>query len=76
VLSSDLDELRERVAQPVLISDHILPIEVHIATIRKGAQKLSDGRGKAKLRERQALQNIMDGGPQYPALESRRDAGL
>ena len=71
MLSSDLDELRERVAQPVLIPDAIVPIEVHIATIRKGAQKLSDGRRKAKLRERQALQRIMDGGPQYPALESR-----
>ena len=76
MLSSDLDELRERVAQPVLISDDIVPIEVHIATIRKGAQKLADGRGKAKLRERQALQRIMDGAPQYPALESRRDADL
>ena len=76
MLSSDLDELRERVAQPVLLPDEIVPIEVHIATIRKGAQKLSDGRGKSKLRERQALQRIIDGGLQYPALDSRPDAGL
>lgn len=76
MLSSDLDELRERVAQPLLIPDDIVPIEVHIATIRKGAQKLYEGRGKAKLRERQALQRIMDGHPQPLALESRRDTGL
>jgi hypothetical protein len=67
-LSSDLDELRERVAQPLLIPDHIVPIEVHITTIRRGVQRLSDGRAKAKLRERQALQRMVDGGPQYPAL--------
>ena len=69
-LSSDLDELRERVAQPVLIPDGIVPIEAHIATIRKGVLRLSEGRGKAKLRERQALHHMMDSGPQYPALES------
>lgn len=70
MLSSDLDELRERVAQPILIPDDIVPIEVHIATIRKGVQRLSDGRRKAKLRERQALQRIMDGSHQHRALES------
>lgn len=70
MLSSDLDELRERVAQPILTPDEIVPIEVHIMTIRKGVQRLSDGRGKAKRRERQALQRMMDSSPQYPALES------
>ena len=70
MLSSDLDELRERVAQPMLIPDNIVPIEVHIATIRKGVQRLSAGRGKAKLRERQALQRVLDASPLYPALET------
>jgi len=63
VLSSDLDELKERVAQPMLNPDHIVPIEVHIATIRKGVQRLSVGREEARLRERQALQRVIDASP-------------
>ena len=70
MLSSDLDELRERVAQPMLNPDHIVPIEVHIATIRKGVQILSIGREKTKLRKRQALQHVMGVNPLYPALET------
>jgi len=47
----------------MLIPDHIVPIEVHIATIRKGVQRLSVGREEARLRERQVLQRVIDAKP-------------
>ncbi|CAG7852055.1 SubName: Full=Uncharacterized protein {ECO:0000313/EMBL:CCA74701.1} [Serendipita indica DSM 11827] len=68
-LASDLDELRERVSTPLLADEASVPIEVHITTLRKGVQRLSEGRGRARNREEQVLKRILDG-PQYPELSS------
>ena len=68
-LASDLDDLRERVAMPLLADEASVPIEVHIMTLRKGVQRLSEGRGRARNREEQVLKRILDGA-QYPELGS------
>jgi hypothetical protein len=47
-----------------------IPLEVHITTLRKGVERLSEGRDKAKRKEEQVLKRILDG-PQYPELRSQ-----
>jgi hypothetical protein len=47
-----------------------IPLEVHIMTLRKGVERLSEGRGRAKLREEKVLKRILEG-PQYPELGSK-----
>ncbi|PVG01093.1 hypothetical protein CPB86DRAFT_781993 [Serendipita vermifera] len=72
-LSSDLDELRERVATPVLLDSQdgipSIPIEVHVMTLQKGVQRLAESRGRSKNRADQVLKRILEG-PQYPELPS------
>jgi hypothetical protein len=60
-MQANLDELRERVAKPGLemdvgggmaeIGGEKVPLEVHIQSIRKGVERLSDGMAKAKEKE-------------------------
>ncbi|KAG8829280.1 hypothetical protein FRC17_006830 [Serendipita sp. 399] len=66
-LAADLDDLRERVATPLLSEEASIPIEVHIMTLRKGVERLTEGRGRAKRREEQVRERILEG-PQYPEL--------
>lgn len=49
-LSADLDELRSNVAKPALIEDNIIPLEVHLQSIRKGVSTLAEFRKKATER--------------------------
>ncbi|KZO94256.1 hypothetical protein CALVIDRAFT_484704 [Calocera viscosa TUFC12733] len=61
-LSSDLEDLRERVSTPLLTSPDInIPLEVHVGSIRKGIERLTDGRTRAKAREDVYLQQLLDG---------------
>lgn len=46
-MSADLEVLRERVAQPALVSE-MIPLEVHVRGIRAGLERLTEGRQKAK----------------------------
>jgi hypothetical protein len=73
-LASDLDELRERVATPILVNNEdgvaSIPIEVHVMTLQKGVQRLAESRGRSKSRAEQVLKRILDG-PQYPELPAR-----
>lgn len=68
-LASDLDDLRERVATPLLAEEASIPLEVHIMTLRKGVDRLSEKRRGARQREEQVLRRIMEGA-QYPELPS------
>ncbi|KAG8810348.1 hypothetical protein FRC19_004603 [Serendipita sp. 401] len=68
-LAADLDDLRERVAMPLLAEEASIPIEVHITTLRKGVERLTEGRGRAKRREDQVVKRLSEG-PQYPELGS------
>lgn len=59
-LSSDLDDLRDRVAAPPLVGEDSdesgIPIEVHIESIRKGVERLEDYRKRSVQRwERQRV---------------------
>jgi hypothetical protein len=46
-MSADLEALRERVARPALSSE-VIPLEVHVRSIRSGLERLTQGRLKAK----------------------------
>jgi hypothetical protein len=55
-MQSNLEELRDRVAEPGLLEDvgeeaEKIPLEVHIQSIRKGVDRLSEGMSRAKGRE-------------------------
>jgi superfamily I DNA and RNA helicase len=69
-LASDLDDLRERVATPLLAEEASIPLEVHIMTLRKGVDRLSEKRRGARNREEQVLRRIMEGS-QYLELPQR-----
>jgi hypothetical protein len=43
----------------------------HLATIRKGEEKISEGRVKSQLGDRQALERMIGDGPQYLAHGSQ-----
>ncbi|KIM20437.1 hypothetical protein M408DRAFT_135758 [Serendipita vermifera MAFF 305830] len=66
-LAADLDELRERVATPLLAHGTAVPLKVHIETLRKGVQRLTDGRNRAKVKEDAILGIVMDG-PQHVGI--------
>ncbi|KAF8581128.1 hypothetical protein K439DRAFT_1355017 [Ramaria rubella] len=46
-MSAELENLRDRVSRPVLSGD-IIPLEVHVRSIRGGLNSLTEGRLKAK----------------------------
>ena len=61
-LSGDLDDLRDRVGKPVLYGDDtVVPIEVHMETIRKGVERLEEGRRRAKLESQETLRRLQVG---------------
>lgn len=52
-MQTDLEDLRDRVAEPALLADagkqvQDIPLEVHIESIRKGLERLNTGRDKVK----------------------------
>ena len=48
-MQEDLETLRDKVAESELIEE--VPLEVHIQSIRRGTERLSEGMGKAKQKE-------------------------
>ncbi|EJU02484.1 hypothetical protein DACRYDRAFT_79306 [Dacryopinax primogenitus] len=60
-LSSDLEALRDRMVAPLLSSsDTHIPLEVHISSIRKGIERLTEGRAQAKAHENAYLRQLVD----------------
>ncbi|KAI0346384.1 hypothetical protein BDW22DRAFT_747038 [Trametopsis cervina] len=57
-MSEDMEDLRERVAQPELIGESIPP-EVHMKTIQAGLDRLKTDRRHAKQREEENLQRLL-----------------
>ena len=57
-LSEDMEELRERVANPALVGES-LPVEVHIKSIQKGLERLQGDRRKTKRELEAKLQSVL-----------------
>ncbi|RPD59569.1 hypothetical protein L227DRAFT_152232 [Lentinus tigrinus ALCF2SS1-6] len=57
-MSEDMEDLRERVAAPEIVGDHI-PIEVHMKSIQSGMERLKEQRIRAREREDQLMNKIL-----------------
>ncbi|KAG6862463.1 hypothetical protein C0995_000009 [Termitomyces sp. Mi166 len=57
-MSSDMEDIRERVAAPDLIGSRI-PIEVHIKSIKTGLERLQEGRVRAKKLEEDTIRRVL-----------------
>ncbi|KAG5636653.1 hypothetical protein H0H81_007272 [Sphagnurus paluster] len=57
-LSSDMEDIRERVAAPELMGPSI-PIQVHMKSIKSGLERLKDGRVRAKKLEEDTVRRIL-----------------
>jgi hypothetical protein len=58
-MSEDMEDLRERVAQPELIGENIPP-EVHMKSIQAGLDRLKVDRKQAKEREEENLRTMLN----------------
>lgn len=61
-MSTDMEDIRERVAAPELTESKI-PVEVHMKSIRGGLERLKEGRVRARKLEEQAMQRVLEIGP-------------
>jgi len=57
-MSSDMEEIRERVAAPELTGSKI-PIEVHMNSIKSGLERLKEGKLRAKRLEEDAIRRVL-----------------
>ena len=57
-MGEDMEDLRERVAAPEIVGDHI-PIEVHMKSIQSGMERLKEQRIRAREREDQLMNKIL-----------------
>ncbi|KDQ19125.1 hypothetical protein BOTBODRAFT_484477 [Botryobasidium botryosum FD-172 SS1] len=68
-LGESLDNLRDRMATPSLVGTQYanqgkgLPIEVHMASVREGIEKLSDFRSRGLQKENEALERMKSASP-------------
>jgi DNA repair ATPase RecN len=58
-MSSDMEDIRERVAAPELTGSKI-PVEVHMKSIRGGLERLKEGRVRARKLEELAMRRVLD----------------
>ncbi|CUS12068.1 unnamed protein product [Tuber aestivum] len=66
-MQSDLEDLRDRVAQPAMLRDAQvegdvigeIPLEVHVESIRKGVERLNRGRERLKGRENDHIRKVL-----------------
>lgn len=59
-MQSQLEELRERVVAPGLLGEEgEVPLEVHIESIRRGVERLSEGMKRAKGRESEVVMKML-----------------
>ncbi|TEB25146.1 hypothetical protein FA13DRAFT_1738562 [Coprinellus micaceus] len=61
-VSQDMEDMRERVAAPNLAGSTIAP-EVHMKSIRKGLERLEEGRKRARSLEEEALRKALEASP-------------
>ena len=59
-MSSDMEDIRERVAAPELTGSKI-PVEVHLKSIRSGLERLRGGRVRARKLEEEAMRQVLAG---------------
>lgn len=75
-MQSDLEELRDRVAEPGLMDSagagaepdaaiERIPLEVHIQSIRRGVDRLSEGMSRAKGREQESVCPLLSSRPSF-----------
>ncbi|KAF8071802.1 hypothetical protein FPV67DRAFT_1667261 [Lyophyllum atratum] len=57
-MSSDMEDIRERVAAPELTESKI-PIEVHMKSIKSGLERLKEGRVRAKRLEEETIRRVL-----------------
>ncbi|EJF64846.1 hypothetical protein BD309DRAFT_1003167 [Dichomitus squalens] len=57
-MGEDMEDLRERVSAPELVGD-VVPVEVHMKSIRAGMDRLKEQRVKAKEREEMLMSRIL-----------------
>ncbi|KAF8056071.1 hypothetical protein FPV67DRAFT_1376586, partial [Lyophyllum atratum] len=57
-ITSDMEEMRERVAAPELAGSHI-PVEVHMNSIKVGIERLREGRERSKRLEESAIGRVL-----------------
>ncbi|RDB26345.1 hypothetical protein Hypma_006741 [Hypsizygus marmoreus] len=57
-MSSDMEDIRERVAAPELTGSKI-PVEVHMKSIKNGLERLKEGRVRAKRLEEEAMRRVL-----------------
>ena len=61
VISDNLEDLRERVSMPGMVSgSHKIPLEIQIDIIRRGLRRLQDGRLKIKQRKEEYINEIRE----------------
>ncbi|RPB04507.1 hypothetical protein L873DRAFT_1666644 [Choiromyces venosus 120613-1] len=66
-MQADLEDLRDRVAQPVMLRDALgegesigeIPLEVHVESIRKGVERLNRGRERVKGKENDYVRRML-----------------
>jgi hypothetical protein len=61
-VSQDMEDMRERVAAPNLAGSTVAP-EVHMKSIRKGLERLEEGRKRARSLEEEALRKALEASP-------------
>ncbi|KAG6865788.1 hypothetical protein C0991_011780 [Blastosporella zonata] len=57
-MSSDMEDIRERVAAPELMGPRI-PIEVHMKSIKAGLERLKEGRVRARKLEEDTVRRVL-----------------
>jgi DNA repair ATPase RecN len=57
-MSEDMEDLRERVTLPVIAGSSI-PVEVHMKSIKRGLERLEEGRVNAKEREYESIKRVL-----------------
>lgn len=57
-MSSDMEDIRERVAAPEL-TESTMPIEVHMKSIKSGLDRLRAGRVRAKRLEEETIRRVL-----------------
>ena len=62
-MSSDMEDIRERVAAPELTGSKI-PVEVHMKSIKGGLERLKEGRNRARRLEEEAMRRVLTGASQ------------
>ena len=62
-MSSDMEDIRDRVAAPELTGSKI-PVEVHMKSIRSGLERLKEGRVRARRLEEEAMRRVLTVGSQ------------